>query len=160
MNSTATLLVSCPDQKGLIAGISDFIFRRGGNLLHTDQHTDLEAGMFLTRIEWEMEGFSLARDDIASSFQPLAREFRMQFEIFFSDHLPKVAIFASRQLHCLSDLLLRHRAGEFQAEMALVVSNHPEAGEIAAWHGVEFLHFPITPANKRQQEASQMGALR
>ena len=160
MNPTVTLLASCPDRKGLIAGMSDFIYRRGGNLLHTDQHTDLEAGVFLTRMEWELDGFGLPRTEIAGAFQPLAREFKMQFEIFFSDQSAKVAIFVSRQLHCLHDLLLRHRAGEFQAEIALVVGNHPEAADIAGWYGVDFLHLPVTPENKLQQEAAAMRALR
>lgn len=160
MKPTATLLASCPDRKGLVARISDFIYQHGGNIVHADQHTDREAGVFLTRMEWELEDFGIPREDIAARFQPLAREFEMEFAVYFSDHAPKVAVFASRQLHCLEDLLLRHRAGEFQAEMAAIVSNHPEAGEIARWHGVEFLYFPISPSGKWEQEVSEMQALK
>ncbi len=160
MPETATLLVSCPDQKGLVAGISNFIFKNGGNILQSDQYTDVEAGVFLARFEFHLAGFQVPGDQIADRFHPLAQEFAMQFELHFSDHKPKVALFASRLPHCLEDLLQRQLAGEFNAEIAVAVSNHPEAGAIAGRYGVPFLHFPITPENKKQQEAEELRELR
>jgi formyltetrahydrofolate deformylase len=156
MPETTTLLVSCPDQKGLVAGISNFIFRHGGNILLSDQYTDLEAGIFLARFEWRCDGFQIPRDQIAARFQPLAQEFGMRFEVHFSADVPKVALFASRSRHCLEDLLQRHQAGEFKAEIAVVISNHPDACQIARRYDVPFLHLPITPENKQRQEAEEM----
>jgi formyltetrahydrofolate deformylase len=159
MPETATLLVSCPDQKGLVSGISSFIFRRGGNILQSDQYTDVEAGIFLARFEFHLEGFQIPRDQIASQFGSLAEPFRMKFELHFSDHVPKIALFASRLPHCLEDLLQRQQAEEFKAEIAVVISNHQELGHIATRYGVPFLYFPITAENKRWQESAEMREL-
>ena len=160
MAETATLLVSCPDQKGLVAGISNFISKNGGNILQSDQYTDIEAGVFLARFEFHLAGFQVPGDRITDHFRPLAQEFAMQFELHFGGHKPRVALFASRQPHCLEDLLQRQLAGEFNAEIAVVVSNHPDAGVIANRYGVPFLHFPITSENKKQQEAEELRELR
>jgi formyltetrahydrofolate deformylase len=160
MPETATLLVTCPDQKGLVSGISNFIFRNGGNILQSDQYTDVEAGVFLARFEFHLDGFQIPADRIAERFRALGQEFGMKFEIHFSDHIPKVALFASRLPHCLEDLLQRQEAGEFRAEIGVVVSNHPDAGEIAARYRVPFLHFPITAETKKQQEAGELRELR
>ncbi len=143
-----------------MARISGFIFRHGGNILDADQHTDLETGVFLARMEWDLEGFEIPRAQIAARFQPLAQEHQIQFEVHFSDDAPKLAIFASGMLHCLQDLLLRHRAGEFQAEIAMVLSNHLEANAVAQEFGIPFLHFPITAASKKEQEAREIDELR
>jgi formyltetrahydrofolate deformylase len=160
MSETATLLLSCPDQKGLVSGISNFIFQNGGNILQSDQYTDVEAGIFLARFEFHLTGFQVPRRKISESFRPLAEQFAMQFEVHFSDHKPKVALFASRLPHCVEDLLQRQQAGEFNAEITVVVSNHPDAGEIARRYRVPFLLFPITPENKKQQEAEELRELR
>jgi len=159
MPETATLLVTCPDRKGLVSGISSFIFRDGGNILQSDQYTDLEAGIFLARFEFLLDGFQVHRERIAEHFRPLALEFGMRFELHFSDHAPKIALFASRLPHCLEDLLQRQQAGEFRAEIAVVISNHPDAGQIADRYGVPFLHFPITAENKKQQEDEEIREL-
>jgi formyltetrahydrofolate deformylase len=159
MSETATLLVTCPDQKGLVSGISSFISRHGGNILQSDQYTDIEAGVFLARFEFHLDGFQIPREQIAGQFRPLAEQFAMKFELHFGGHIPRVALFASRLPHCLEDLLQRQRAGEFNAEVALVLSNHPDLSHIAARYGVPFLHFPITAENKRQQEAAEMREL-
>jgi formyltetrahydrofolate deformylase len=159
MSETATLLVTCPDQKGLVSGISSFISHHGGNILQSDQYTDIEAGVFLARFEFHLDGFQIPREQIAGQFRPLAEQFAMKFELHFGGHIPRVALFASRLPHCLEDLLQRQRAGEFNAEVALVLSNHPDLSHIAARYGVPFLHFPITAENKRQQEAAEMREL-
>jgi len=160
MSETTTLLVSCPDQKGLVSGISSFIFQHGGNILQSDQYTDVEAGIFLARFEFHRDGFQIPRDQIADRFRPLAQKFAMNFEVHFSDHIPKIALFASRLPHCLEDLLQRQQAGEFKAEIAVVISNHEDAGPIASRYGAPFLHFPITAENKKEQEAEEMRELR
>ena len=156
MKHTAKLIISCPDRRGLVARISDFIFRNGGNILHFDQHTDLQAGVFLARTEWELEGFQIPREAIADCFQGIALECGMQFELIFSDHVPKVAILASKLPHCLQDLLLRREAGELKADIALIISNHEETGKIAQSFGIPFRHFPITAGNKAEQEAAEI----
>jgi formyltetrahydrofolate deformylase len=156
VTQTAKLLVSCPDRRGLVARISDFIFRNGGNILHFDQHTDVQAGIFLARMEWDLEGFQIPRERIADCFQGIALECGMEFKLIFSDHVPKVAILVSKLLHCLHDLLLRQQAGELQAEVALIISNHEEAADIARSFRVRFKHLPITADNKTEQEAAEI----
>ena len=104
MPETATLLVTCPDQKGLVSGISNFIFRHGGNILQSDQYTDVEAGIFLARFEFHLDGFQIPASQIAERFSTLAQEFNMTFELHGSDQIPKVALFPSRLPHCLEDL--------------------------------------------------------
>ena len=140
VKETAKLLVSCPDQHGLVARISDFVFRNGGNFLHFDQHTDIHAGVFLARAEWELDGFQIPRERISECFQGIALECGMHFELIFSDQVPKIAILVSKLPHCLQDLLLRHQIGEFRAEIALVISNHREAEGIASAFGIPFRH--------------------
>ena len=135
---------------------SDFIFRNAGNIIHADQHTDLEEGVFLARMEWDLDGFKIPREQIASQFQPLALEFGMSFQLFLSNQIQKVAIFASRLPHCLYDLLLRHRAGEFKAQIELIISNHAETGVIARDFGIDFRCFPVTAANKLEMEAAEI----
>jgi formyltetrahydrofolate deformylase len=159
MSETATLLVSCPDQKGLVSGISSFISRNGGNILQSDQYTDVEAGIFLARFEFHLDGFQIPRDRIAAEFRTLADPFGMKYELHFSNHIPKIALFASRLPHCLEDLLQRQQAGEFKAEIALVISNHPDLNPIANRYRVPFLHFPISSENKQAQEAAELREL-
>jgi len=149
----AVLLISCPDRKGLVALISDFVYRHNGNILHADEHSDAEAGLFLMRVEWDLGGFDLAKERIARAFEPLARELDLRWELRLSDQVPKTAVLASKQDHCLYDLLLRHRAGELRAELAAVISNHPTCRPIAEYFGVPYLFFPITNENKLEQEA-------
>ena len=159
MSDTAKLLISCPDRRGLVARISDFVFRNGGNFLHFDQHTDLQAGVFLARAEWELDSFQIPRDRIGECFRGIALECGMQFELIFSDHVPKVALLASKMPHCLIDLLLRQQAQELRADIALVISNHQETGEIARSFGIPFQYFPINAENKIEQEAAEIRAI-
>ncbi|BDI20012.1 hypothetical protein ANSO36C_58140 [Nostoc cf. commune SO-36] len=116
-NPTATLLISCPDQRGLVAKFANFIYSNGGNIIHADQHTDFAAGLFLTRIEWQLEGFNLPREFIAPAFNAIAQPLGAKWEIRFSDTVPRIAIWVSRQDHCLFDLIWRQRAKEFIAEI-------------------------------------------
>jgi len=153
MSVTAVLLISCADQKGLVAAVSDFLYQRDGNIVHADQHTDHEEGVFLQRVEWELDGFGLARDAIADAFRPVAERFGMTWSLRFSDETPRVAMLVSRMHHCLYDLLARWRLGELRCDIPLVISNHDDARPIAADFGVAFHHLPVTPETKAAQEA-------
>ncbi len=149
---TAVLLLSCADQRGLVASVSDFLYRHDGNIIHADQHTDREEGVFLQRVEWELESFKLGRDEIAAAFRPLAERFDMTWRLHFSDYVPRIAIFASRLGHCAFDLLARWRLGEFRAEIPLVISNHPDLEPIARDFGVRYACCPVTAETKAEQE--------
>jgi len=159
-NPTATLLISCPDQRGLVAKIANFIYANGGNIIHADQHTDFSAGLFLTRIEWQLDGFNLPKDLIAPAFNAIAQPLGAKWEVHFSDTVPRIAIWVSRQDHCLYDLIWRHRAKEFAAEIPLIISNHPHLKAVAEQFGIDFHHIPITKENKSEQEAKQLELLR
>jgi formyltetrahydrofolate deformylase len=157
--ANAILLLSCPDQKGLVANVSDFIFRHGGNIVHADQHTSLPEKMFFMRIEWELEGFAIPRQEIDAAFRPLADRFQMKWEIHFSDYIPRIALFISRHVHCFYDLILRQRMGELNAEIPLVISNHLDLKSLAEEFGLSFYHFPITSKDKTQQERQEIELL-
>lgn len=157
---TATLLVSCPDQRGLVAKIANFIYSNGGNIIHADQHTDFAAKLFLTRIEWQLDGFNLPRELIAPAFNAIAQPLQANWQLHFSDTVPRIAIWVSRQDHCLFDLIWRQRAKEFLAEIPLIISNHPDLEEIATQFSIDYHHIPITKDNKPEQEAKQLELLR
>jgi formyltetrahydrofolate deformylase len=156
----AVLLLSCPDQKGLVASVSDFIYRNDGNILDFDHHTDLEESLFLLRATWEVAGFRVPRDEIAVAFRPIADRFGMRFELRFSDHVPRMAVFVSTQNHCLQDLLWRWRAGELKAEVPLIVSNHADLGPLAESFGVPFALYPILPETRTAQDKAIAERLR
>ncbi|MBN3885774.1 MAG: formyltetrahydrofolate deformylase [Nostoc sp.] len=166
-NPTATLLISCPDQRGLVAKFANFIYSNGGNIIHADQHTDFAAGLFLTRIEWQLDGFNLPREFIAPAFNAFAKHhgvfaqpLRAKWEIRFSDTVPRIAIWVSRQDHCLFDLIWRQRAKEFIAEIPLIISNHSNLKVVAEQFNIEFKHIHINKDNKSEQEAQQLELLR
>jgi formyltetrahydrofolate deformylase len=159
-NPTATLLISCPDQRGLVAKFANFIYSNGGNIIHADQHTDFAAGLFLTRIEWQLDGFNLPREFIAPAFNAIAQPLGAKWEIRFSDTVPRIAIWVSRQDHCLFDLIWRQRAKEFIGEIPLIISNHSNLKIVAEQFNIDFQHIPITKDNKVEQEAKQLELLR
>ncbi|MCT7965630.1 formyltetrahydrofolate deformylase [Laspinema sp. D1] len=158
---TATLLVSCPDRRGLVATIANFIYSHNGNIIHADHHTDFAAGLFLTRIEWQLDGFDLPREAIASTFkETIADPLDANWQLHFSDTIPRLSIWVSRQDHCLLDLLWRQKAKEFHSSIPLIISNHPDLEEIAQQFGADFHYFPITKDNKVTQEAKQLELLK
>ncbi|WP_445630078.1 formyltetrahydrofolate deformylase [Nostoc sp. DSM 114167] len=159
-NPTATLLISCPDRRGLVAKFANFIYSNGGNIIHADQHTDFAAGLFLTRIEWQLDGFNLPREFIAPAFNAIAQPLGAKWELRFSDTVPRIAIWVSRQDHCLFDLIWRQRAKEFVAEIPLIISNHSNLKVVAEQFNIDFQHIPITKDNKSEQEAQQLELLR
>lgn len=159
VSPTATLLISCPDQKGLVAKIASFVYSNGGNIIHADQHTDFLAGLFLARIEWQLDGFNLPRDVIEPAFNAIAQPLNAKWQIHFSDTVPRIAVWVSRQDHCLFDLIWRQRAKEFNAEIPLIISNHENLNAIANQFDIAFQHISITKETKDQQEAKQLALL-
>ncbi len=158
--TTATLLISCPDQRGLVAKFANFIDFNGGNIIHADQHTDFVTGLFLTRLERQLEGFHLPRELIGPAFTAIAQPLQATWELHFSDTIPRIALWVSQQDHCLLDLMWRHRAKEFTAQIPLIISNHPHLKEVSEQFGADFHHIPITKENKIGQEAKQLELLR
>jgi formyltetrahydrofolate deformylase len=156
---TATLLLSCADQTGLVAKIANFIYANGGNIIHADQHTDTAAEMFLTRIEWELAGFNLAKEVIAPAFSAIAKPFNANWQIHFSDNIPKIALWVTKQDHCLLDLLWRWQAKELNADISLIISNHTNLQPIADQFNIEFSYVPITKETKKEAEAHQLELL-
>jgi formyltetrahydrofolate deformylase len=140
---TAVLLVACPDRKGVVAGIAEFIYRHNGNILHADEHGDGETNLFLMRVEWDLAGFDLPISDFARSFAPLAGKFEMTWRLATSALRSRVAIMVSRLDHCLADLLYRHKIGELACEIPLIISNHPDAQALAAFYQVPFHYVPV-----------------
>ncbi|MGF2035040.1 MAG: formyltetrahydrofolate deformylase [Nostoc sp. CmiVER01] len=159
-NPTATLLISCPDRRGLVAKFANFIYSNGGNIIHADQHTDFAAGLFLTRIEWQLDGFNLPREFIAPAFNAIAQPLGAKWELRFSDTVPRIAIWVSRQDHCLFDLIWRQRAKEFIAEIPLIISNHSNLKVVAEQFNIDFQHISINKDNKAEQETQQLELLR
>jgi formyltetrahydrofolate deformylase len=157
---TATLLFSCPDRRGLVAKIANFVYSNGGNIIHADHHTDFNAGLFLSRIEWQIEGFNLPRELISPAFGAIAQPLNGTYEIHFSDAVPRIAIWVSRQNHCLLDLIWRQQSGEFSAEIPLIISNHPDLEPIAKQFGIDYHYLPITKDNKQEQQARQLELLK
>ncbi|MGF1534893.1 MAG: formyltetrahydrofolate deformylase [Elainellaceae cyanobacterium] len=159
MSPTAVLLFSCPDQQGLVAKIANFIYANGGNIIHAAQHTDMTAGLFLTRMEWELAGFNLPRPIIAPAFEAIAQPLKARWQICFSDAVPRMAIWVTKQDHCLLDLLWRQQAKEFSAEVPLVISNHERLRSVAEQFGIDYHYVPVTPETKAEAEAAQLALL-
>ncbi|MFO1518441.1 MAG: formyltetrahydrofolate deformylase [bacterium] len=152
----AILLLVCPDQPGIVSRVSDFLFREGGNIVDSDQHTDFETGIFFMRVEWEFERMNLTRKALENKVKVLAARFHMQYQLFFSDRPARMAIFVSQYGHCLYDLLVRHQLGEIQVDIPLVVSNHAELKPVADHFKIPFHVIPVTKENKAKAEAKQI----
>lgn len=157
---TATVLIACPDQPGLVAKFSHFIYSHNGNIIHADHHTDFEAKLFLTRLEWQLEGFRLSQSEIKTALNELVQPLNANWQLHFSDQIPRLAIWISKQDHCLLDLLWRHKSQEFLAEIPLIISNHLDLKPIADQFGADFYHFPISAQNKASQEVQQLALLK
>ena len=145
---TATMLVSCPDQKGLVAGVSGFLAQHDANILDFSQHTDVAEGKFFARVVFELEGLAIARDEVAPAFTPIARRYGMAWKLLFSDVVPRMGILVSRYDHCLYDLLIRHKSGELAVDVPMIISNHPDTKPVADFFCVPFHHVPVTPETK------------
>lgn len=158
--NNAIILVSCPDRKGINARITDFIYRNNGNIEHFDQHIDSQTSTFFMRLEWSLDGFAIPREKIGESFSDIAKEFSMNWQLYFTDIVPNIAIFVSRKTHCLYDLLLRHKSGQLKCNIVLIVSNENVAQEIADSFGIEFVYTPVSDDDRIQQEVRQLDLLR
>lgn len=158
---SAILLISCPDQKGLVSAVTRFIFEQGGNILQLDQHVDAEASAFFMRVEWDLAGFVLEREAIGTAFDlTIARRFGMAWTLHFSDDVPRMALFVSKQSHCLYDILGRVQSGEWRVQIPVMISNHDTLRPVAESFGIPFHVFKITPDNKAEQEAAQIALLK
>jgi formyltetrahydrofolate deformylase len=155
MKNTATLLINCPDRKGLVAAIADFLYRHNANILHADQHQDAENNLFLMRVEWELNDFGIAPEAFAEHFSPVADRFQMQWQLKLSRQRPRVAIMVSHYDHCLVDLLYRHQSGELACDIPLIVSNHKATQRLAEFYGIPFHHIEMTKDKKAEAEARQ-----
>ncbi|HZS15800.1 MAG TPA: formyltetrahydrofolate deformylase [Candidatus Dormibacteraeota bacterium] len=156
---TAILLIRCPDQHGLVARTAQFVAARNGNVVHADHHIDRATGLFLMRMEWELEGFDVSRQDIAGAFTPLAEEIGATWRLHFSDVVRRVAVWVTRQDHCLGDLILRQRAGELRCQIPLVISNHEVLADLCSRFDIEFAHVPVERGSTAH-EAVQLDLLR
>ena len=156
---SAILLVTCPDRKGLVAAVSEFLYRHGANILHADQHIDADEGLFLMRVEWSLADFDLPLAQFAGAFATVADRYAMRWRLESSAAVPRIAIFCSRYDHCLVDLLYRHRAGELACDIALVVSNHPDNRNLTEFFGVPYEEIPVNRETKAQAEQRQLELL-
>lgn len=151
--TTATLLCSCDDRTGIVAALSDFVFRYNGNILDADQHSDEESQQFFMRLAWSLENFSLDRDGIHDAIAVLAKGFGdMHWELTFDDDRPRVAVFASKTPHCLYDLLLRQQMDELAGDIVCVIANHPDLQEVCTHFDLPFHHIPVTSETKAEAE--------
>jgi formyltetrahydrofolate deformylase len=158
--SSATLLIQCDDAKGLVFRISKFIFERGGNIIDSQQHTEELGNRFFMRVVFDREGMALSPEALRSELAALAGELRIQAGLTFSEERRRLAIMVSKYDHCLYDLLLRHRYGEIDADIALVVGNHPDLEPVVRAFGAEFLHVPVAKGHKSESEARALAAFR
>ncbi len=157
---SAILLIHCKDQPGIVVSITDFIFNNGGNILSLDQHVDSEHHRFFMRVEWDLEKFILAGNDIGKEFETaVATRFGMQWKLHFSSEEPRIALFVSKLPHCFYDILSRYEAGEWQADIPLIISNHKDMGPVAERFGIDYFHFPVSKDNKQEQEEKQIELL-
>jgi len=152
MKNSAVLLISCPDRKGIVATISDFVFRHNGNILHADEHADEESNLFLMRVEFDPAGFDIDLANFSEHFSPIAHKFEMQWRLARSNYRAKMIILVSKYDHCLVDLLYRHKSGELACDIPLIISNHPDNQPIADFYGIPYITIPVPKDSKRQAE--------
>ena len=158
--NTAKLLLHCPDKPGIISAVTDFITINKGNIVYLDQYVDHIENIFFMRIEWELSDFLIPREKIEDYFDTLyAQKYEMNFRLYFSDIKPRMAIFVSKMSHCLFDMLARYANGEWNVEIPLIISNHPNLQHVADKFGIPFYLFPITKETKAEQEAKEMELL-
>jgi len=161
MSVTAKLLLHCPDQPGILAEITNFITKNQGNIVYLDQYVDRIDGVFFARIEWELGQFTIPRDKILDYFRTLYGErYNMYLRLYFSDQRPRMAIFVSKMSHCLFDMLARYTAGEWNCDIPLIISNHPDLQHVAERFDIPYYIFPITKENKRDQEEKELALLK
>lgn len=160
MSKTAILLIDCPDRKGLVAAIANFLVQEyDANILNADQHQDVELGLFFMRVEFTTDDARCVATQFRTVFAPLADRFHMNWQLHFVEAPENVAIFVSQYLHCLADLLHRDQIGEFRCKIALVVSNHEESRALAEFYRIPFHYLPIRAETRKQVEEKQLALL-
>jgi formyltetrahydrofolate deformylase len=160
MTLSATLLISCPDRQGLVAAVTNFLSRNNGNILQLDQHVDTAESVFFMRVQWDMGGFRIARGDLQAAFQAVADTLEMDFSLHFSDQIPRMAVFVSKEAHCLYDILYRYQSGEWPVTIPVIISNHPDLGPLAEKFGIDFHVTTVTKDTKPQAELEQLNLLK
>jgi formyltetrahydrofolate deformylase len=155
----AKLLVVCPDRPGIVAALAQLLYGHGANILDSDQHTDTEAGVFFQRIRFDLTGLHVDRTTLEGAIAEVAGRMNMRWRLEHASRRKRVAIFVSKHDHCLYDLLLRNRSGELDCEIAMIISNHPDAKPIAEQFGIDYHTIPITRESKPEQEARQLELL-
>lgn len=159
-SNTAILLIHCPDQEGILAAVTSFINVNKGNILYLDQHVDYQQNTFFTRIEWDLTNFLIPRDKLDEYFSTLfGSRYDMQFNLYFSDIKPRMAIFVSKMSHCLFDILARYSAGELNVDIPLIISNHPDLAWVGEKFGIPYHVFHVTKENKAEVEKAEMDLL-
>jgi formyltetrahydrofolate deformylase len=159
-SESAILLIHCPDRSGLVAHVTDFLYKHQGNIIHLDQHVDSLAKVFFMRVEWDLADFMLAKNEIASAFQPLAAQFAMTWQLHFSAEVMKMVLFVTEQSHALYDILSRWQSKEFLVDIPLIISNHDTLQPIAEQFSIPFRVFPVTKASKADVENQQIALLK
>jgi len=161
MKETAILLISCPDQRGVVAAVTDFLQKNSGNILNLDEHIDSETKQFFMRVEWPIKDFAIQESKIKDYFATLvAKRFEMDWSIEFCQCIPRAALFVSKHAHCFFDILNRWESGEWKIEIPLIISNHEKFRHIADRHNIPYHHFPITKENKKEMEAKEIALLK
>lgn len=151
----------CPDQQGIVAAVTDFLYNNNGNILNLDQHVDQDIRHFFMRVEWELDGFAIPEQKIDEFFGTLiGKKFGMQWQLHLSGKKPRMAVFVSKMSHCLYDILQRYVSGEWSVEIPLILGNHESLQYIAERFDIPFRCFEITPQNKATQEAAIIDLLR
>ena len=159
--NTAVLLIHCADKQGILATVTEFLNENNGNIIYLDQYVDRLEKVFYMRVEWELEGFAIPVDKIGEYFETLiTSKLNMNFRLYFSEDIPKMAIFVSKMSHCLFDMLARYTAGEWDVEIPLIIGNHETLKPVAERFGIDFHYFPITRQNKKNQEEAEIKLLK
>ncbi|WP_282189210.1 formyltetrahydrofolate deformylase [Maribellus sp. YY47] len=159
--NTAILLIHCPDKQGILATVTEFLNKNKGNIIYLDQHVDRQEKIFYMRVEWELENFAIPQDKIGEYFDTLiGAPLQMHWRIYFSDTVPRMALFVSKMPHCLFDILGRYTAGEWDVDIPMIISNHETLKPVAERFGIPFYYFPINKENKAEQEAAEVELLR
>ena len=158
--STATMLIHCPDEKGIILSVTNYISRNNGNIVDLDQHVDSEQKIFFMRVEWTLSDFNIPRENIGAHFgSEVAQKYQMQYTIHFRDEKIRMALMVSKMDHCFNDILSRYKSGEWNVEIPLIISNHPDMEETANRFGIPYHYIPVSKQTKVVQEKKQLQLL-
>ena len=158
--STATMLIHCPDEKGIILSVTNYISRNNGNIVDLDQHVDSEQKIFFMRVEWTLSDFNIQRENVGAHFgSEVAQKYQMQYKIHFRDEKIRMALMVSKMDHCFNDILSRYKSGEWNVEIPLIISNHPDMEETANRFGIPYHYIPVSKQTKVEQEKKQLQLL-